>query len=367
MIGIYSIIQNKRTSALSIGFVFLVFFFIIFCNLENDVLNKVFNLNEISNIGSFPEGSLAKFLVQATFRFSLIILPMITLTIVEVINNIIGGTSPFSNTSIGRISFSKGYKYADLWFWSFGMLTALLRYKFTFFLVFFTLGTSRLSVGVEEWFNSLYVSALPSTSSSQFVAILIILIAILLTDLSFFIDHYLSHYVPFLWDLHEIHHSPTEMTIFSASRGTDLIASFTKFFTVPFSILSGLLLNQYLTQGFIIPVLIYIFFGTLRYIFEMVGHSSYQLIYPKPISYIFMSPSLHWIHHSSNPKHYNKNIGGFITLWDRIFGTYLDETHIKDISGYGVKDTQYNKFHPIYAATILPLVKLSKRIKYLIT
>ena len=47
-----------------------------------------------------------------------------------------------------------------------------------------------------------------------------------------------------------------------------------------------------------------------------VGHSSLKLIYPKPISFFLMSPSLHWIHHSKNPDHYDKNMGFIFPFWD---------------------------------------------------
>ena len=45
-----------------------------------------------------------------------------------------------------------------------------------------------------------------------------------------------------------------------------------------------------------------------------------------------------------------------------MFGTYLDENYIKDIRRLGVPNTQYNKFHPLYCTTILPLIKISKRL-----
>ena len=76
-----------------------------------------------------------------------------------------------------------------------------------------------------------------------------------------------------------------------------------------------------------------------------------------------MSPTLHLLHHSANPEHFDKNFGQFITLWDKFFGTYLDESNLKNIKEFGVKNTQYNKYHPLYAVTLLPFTKISKRIK----
>jgi sterol desaturase/sphingolipid hydroxylase (fatty acid hydroxylase superfamily) len=36
---------------------------------------------------------------------------------------------------------------------------------------------------------------------------------------------------------------------------------------------------------------------------------------------IFMSPAHHQVHHSSNPVHFNKNLGSCLSLWDWLFGT----------------------------------------------
>ena len=76
-----------------------------------------------------------------------------------------------------------------------------------------------------------------------------------------------------------------------------------------------------------------------------------------------MSPSLHWIHHSSNPKHFNSNFGDTICIWDRLFNTYLDETNLQNIKSYGFKNSEYNKHHPIYSLFVLPIIKMKKRLK----
>lgn len=79
-----------------------------------------------------------------------------------------------------------------------------------------------------------------------------------------------------------------------------------------------------------------------------------------------MSPSLHWIHHSNNPKYFNKNFGRVLSVWDRIFGTYLDESNLKDISSFGVDKSEYNKRHPLSALYSLPFKRLLQKIKYLL-
>ena len=67
-----------------------------------------------------------------------------------------------------------------------------------------------------------------------------------------------------------------------------------------------------------------------------------------------MSPSLHWLHHSDNPKHFNTNFGVNFTFWDKLFGTYLDESHLSEINQVGIQNSKYNKHHPIYSYFVLP-------------
>ena len=97
--------------------------------------------------------------------------------------------------------------------------------------------------------------------------------------------------------------------------------------------------------------------------YAVLGHCSVKILYPKPFSYIFLSPSLHWLHHSTNPKHFNSNIGNVFVFWDKLFGTYLDESNLKDIKAFGIKYSQYNKYHPLYSYAILPFQKIFRRIK----
>ena len=94
-----------------------------------------------------------------------------------------------------------------------------------------------------------------------------------------------------------------------------------------------------------------------------LGHTSTKIIYPKFISCFLLSPSLHWLHHSTNPNHFDKNFGTLLSCWDILFGTYLSEKHIKDIDGYGIKNSEYEKYHPVYSATILPVIKTYRLIK----
>ena len=221
---------------------------------------------------------------------------------------------------------------------------------------------SSINNGLGQIFDKFYKTHIPF-DSSEFLSIFILLFAVLLGDLCTYIQHRIQHKFGFLWDLHEFHHSATEMTMLSKNRGTPLETFLTDPLLIPFSVLSGLLVNEFMIQGYVIPFYMMSFYTALTSFNLFLGHSSLKVIYPKPFSYIFMSPALHWLHHSSNPKHYDCNFGQYFCFWDRIFNSYLDESNLNDIKGFGVPGTEYNKFHPLYSAILLPPIKLIKRFK----
>tara|TARA_B100000242_G_scaffold288519_1_gene256887 strand:- start:685 stop:1776 length:1092 start_codon:yes stop_codon:yes gene_type:complete len=258
--------------------------------------------------------------------------------------------------SLSKLRFSKGYKFADIWYFC----NFLLLGQFPFLVTLATLGGSNLTNGIEKSFHNFYSANIPMPNSS-FTGVILVILSILLADFSVYLRHRMEHGLGFLWDIHEFHHSATEMTILSKLRESPLDNIFTKPLLLPITVLSALLINENLSQGFSLPFYIYLFFNTIFMVNDFIAHSSLKILYPKPLSYIFMSPAHHWLHHSSHPKHYNCNFSVGFIFWDKIFGTYMDESHLKDIPGYGVYNSQYNKHHPLYSFNILPLVKIFKR------
>ncbi|WP_219079122.1 sterol desaturase family protein [Prochlorococcus marinus] len=258
--------------------------------------------------------------------------------------------------SLSRIKKSQGYKYADVWY----LIITLIVGQFPLISVFLSLGTFNLFNGLEKNFHSFYQSYIPF-ESTEIVGSLGIIFAILLFDLAVYIRHRLQHKISWLWDFHEFHHSPTEMTIISKNRESTFERIFTKPLTLPITVLHYLLIKENIASGNLIPLIIYFLWIVISIFGDFLGHSSIAIIYPKPLSYIFMSPGLHLLHHSSNPSHYDCNFCMGTTIFDRLFGTYLDESHLKDIDSFGVKNTEYNKYHPLFSFTLLPLIKVYRR------
>ena len=153
------------------------------------------------------------------------------------------------------------------------------------------------------------------------------------------------------------------MTGASNARNVPLQGVFTFPIVIPIKAFTGIVLAGFIERGQFLPLFLWVVFEGFKRIMDQLGHSSTLMILPKPISYIFMSPSLHRLHHSTNEKHFDSNFGICFTFWDKIFGTYLGEEHLKDIKSFGVGPTEYNEYHPFISYCFVPLIKISRRIK----
>jgi hypothetical protein len=60
-------------------------------------------------------------------------------------------------------------------------------------------------------------------------------------------------------------------------------------------------------------------------VFQFFVHTKFIDRLPAPIEFIFNTPSHHRVHHGTNPKYIDKNYGGILCIWDRMFGTFQEE------------------------------------------
>lgn len=265
-------------------------------------------------------------------------------------------TKNIRNLSLARINYSKGGKFADgIYF-----ILSIFEFKLSYLTYFATLGISKFSAGFRTFLNRTYENLIPiDFFSNSFTIFIMFILGLLIFELGQYISHRISH--AYFWEIHEFHHSATEMNILNVNRSGPLHQTINGLTELPFVLLGVVFVNQAIEQGQWPIFILWTIFGVAGECFGYIGHSSFKLIFPKPISYIFLSPSLHWLHHSDNPKHFNKNFGRVLCIWDQIFGTYLDESNLKDVKGFGFKHSAYNKYNPFYCYYILPIKKLLQR------
>lgn len=137
-----------------------------------------------------------------------------------------------------------------------------------------------------------------------------VLVAFILCDFIFYFFHWIEHKFPFLWSLHQVHHSSLDI-----SYATSLRIPWLLFFVTPF---------------YYAP-LIFFGFHPLIIIFCKKMILTYQFLIHKPVrkkdsilGKYFITYQAHSAHHLADPKFHNKNFGGILSIWDHMFGTYVE-------------------------------------------
>ena len=142
-------------------------------------------------------------------------------------------------------------------------------------------------------------------------------------EIGYWLNHYLSHRIPFLWEFHKVHHSATVLTPLTNFRVhpvymcifLNIIALFTGTANGIGDYAFGQATAQYgLSENNIILV----FF---IYLYVHLQHSQLWISFTGRLGHLFMSPAHHQIHHSRDPAHFNKNLGSCLAVWDWAFGT----------------------------------------------
>ncbi|WP_316829541.1 sterol desaturase family protein [Pedobacter aquatilis] len=152
---------------------------------------------------------------------------------------------------------------------------------------------------------------------------------LLATDLVWYWYHRLGHEINFLWAAHIVHHQSEEFNLSAAARITTIQAVFRNVFwcVLPFI-------------GFHPDMIIVILLAHGAYSFfthtQLIGKIGW-------LEHVFITPSLHGVHHASDEKYLDKNYGDVFVFWDKIFGTFQTE---EEPPSYGLT-------HPIKSYSFL--------------
>lgn len=149
------------------------------------------------------------------------------------------------------------------------------------------------------------------------------LVTALAYDYARFLAHYLHHRVPALWEFHKVHHSAEVLTPISSFRAhpVDQMIEFLLrlIATSAVAAVFGYFYPDGITE---LTVMNYAALTFLFYLTAHLRHSHIPLGYGR-LSGIFLSPHMHQLHHSADPRHFDKNFGFMFSIWDRMAGTLL--------------------------------------------
>jgi len=153
-----------------------------------------------------------------------------------------------------------------------------------------------------------------------------LLLLFLVTEIVYYWMHRASHEIRWLWASHVVHHTPEQIHLASAFRlGATELFSGGWLFHVP---LYWLGFDPLAVSGMLALNLFYQFWLHT----DLVGRLG-------PVEWIFNTPSHHRVHHASNEVYVDRNYGGVLIVWDRLFGTFAQEEPHTPIT--------YGLVHPI--------------------
>jgi sterol desaturase/sphingolipid hydroxylase (fatty acid hydroxylase superfamily) len=124
--------------------------------------------------------------------------------------------------------------------------------------------------------------------------------------------HYAMHKIKWMWKFHIIHHSDTKVDVTTGTRHHPGEWLFRETSTIIGIIVIGL------------PVGFYFLYKSVAAIFTHFNHANLRVPVwiDKPISWIFVSPNMHKVHHHYQRPYTDSNYSNIFSLWDRIFGSF---------------------------------------------
>lgn len=177
-------------------------------------------------------------------------------------------------------------------------------------------------------------------------------------DISYYLYHVAQHRFPFLWELHKVHHSAEVMVGITKDRVHPLDDLMNRAWdgVIPgtcFGIWSLIALNP--VEIAVFGVNVYVIRNILM--MDFVRHTHLKISFG-PLDNVILSPHWHQVHHSVNPRHYDKNFGLLFSFWDRLFGTHFVPDPDEELK-FGLMDRDVRDYQSLYGLYVLPLRKMA--------
>ena len=181
-----------------------------------------------------------------------------------------------------------------------------------------------LLVFAADWSNENSFGIIHLVNSSTLVSIIL---GLLVLDLiGAYLPHLVQHKVKLLWYIHIVHHTDHKVDTTTANRHHPFESVVRFLFTFIGIFVSGA------------PIGLVLMYQSISVIASQFNHANIQISnkVDKLLSYIIVSPNMHKVHHHFELPYTDSNYGNIFSIWDRIFGTYLDLDREKLIYGVDV-------------------------------
>ena len=158
-----------------------------------------------------------------------------------------------------------------------------------------------------------------------------VLLALLLYDFCYYWLHRAGHEVAVLWAAHVVHHQSQDYNLSTALRQTSSGVLLAWVFYAPMAVLG-------------VPPLVFGIVALIDLLYQYWVHTEHIPALGW-FDRVFVSPSNHRVHHAVNDRYLDRNYGGILILWDRLFGSFQEED---EKCVYGTRG-QLNSWDPIWA------------------
>ncbi|MFD1216868.1 sterol desaturase family protein [Microbulbifer celer] len=160
-----------------------------------------------------------------------------------------------------------------------------------------------------------------------------LVLAVIAYDFCYYWKHRISHEINIFWAEHLVHHQSEDYNLTTALRQSSDLVPLGWIFYLPLLLIG-------------MPPEVLITAGAIDLIYQFWVHTQK---FPKVqwMEWILVTPSNHRVHHAQNRVYVDRNYGGVLIVWDRLFGTYQEELEHEPCI-YGVRKP-LNTFDPLAA------------------
>lgn len=146
----------------------------------------------------------------------------------------------------------------------------------------------------------------PAPTFWYWLALLIIL------DFAYYVLHVVDHQSRFFWAVHVTHHNSELFNLTTGFRSSVFQPLYRFIYFIPLAFL-----------GF--KAIDILFMHSICQTWGVLVHTKYVKRLPNWVEFLFVTPAHHRVHHASNILYLDRNMGMFLIIWDRMFGTFQDE------------------------------------------
>lgn len=147
-----------------------------------------------------------------------------------------------------------------------------------------------------------------------------VVLILILADITYYWEHRIAHEVRLLWVQHAVHHSSRDMNIITGVRFGPLEGVWSLVIHLPLALMG------FAPEAILFGVITVLAYQTWLHT-ELIGKLGM-------LEKVLNTPSHHRVHHGCDAKYLDKNYGGILIVWDRLWNTFQEE---EETPRYGLK------------------------------